>query len=166
MLVGRWDGPLAFRIVIQPVVAAFLAIRAGLRDARTGRPAYGWAVTTNPSQRRDLIREGWKDVWKLFTAAVLIDLIYQVIELGRIYPGQALIVAAVLALPSYFLIRGLANRTARLWSLRRLHRPQANPRRRTTPVAANAKTTAAHADGSTGRTARIASAYALRATAD
>ena len=115
MLVGRWDGPLAFRIVIQPAVAAFLAIRAGLRDARTGRPAYGWAVTTDPSQRRDLIREGWKDVWKLFTAAVLIDLIYQVIELGRIYPGQALIVAAVLALPSYFLIRGLANRTARLW---------------------------------------------------
>ncbi len=33
-------------------------------------------------------------------------------------------------------------------------------------MAANAESTAAHADGSTGRTARIASAYALRATAD
>jgi hypothetical protein len=115
MLIGRWDGPLAFRIVIQPAVAALLAIRAGLRDARVSRPAYGWTVTTDPLQRRDLIREGWKDVWKLFTAAVIIDLIYQVIELGWIYPGQALIVAAALALPSYFLIRGLANRTARLW---------------------------------------------------
>jgi hypothetical protein len=125
MLIGRWDGPLAFRIMIQPAVAAFLAIRAGLRDARTGRPAYGWAVTTDPSQRRDLMREGWKDVWKLFTAAVTIDLIYQLIELRWIYPGQALIVAAVLALPSYFLIRGLANRTAHLW-LPTLLAPPAN----------------------------------------
>jgi hypothetical protein len=115
MLIGRWDGPLAFRIVIQPAVDAFLAIRAGLRDARAGRSAYGWTVATDPSKRRDLIREGWKDVLKLFTAAVVIDLIYQVIELRWIYPGQALIVAAVLALPSYFLIRGLANRIARLW---------------------------------------------------
>jgi hypothetical protein len=115
MLIGRWDGPLAFRIVIQPAVAAFLAIRAGLQDARAGRPAYGWTLTADPSQRRDLIRTGWKDVWKLFTAAVIIDLIYQMIELGRIHPGQALIVAAVLALTSYFLIRGLANRIARLW---------------------------------------------------
>jgi hypothetical protein len=115
MMIGRWDGPLAFRIVIQPAVAAFLAIRAGLRDARAGRSAYGWTVATDASKRRDLIREGWKDVLKLFTAAVVIDLIYQVIELRWIYPGQALIVAAVLALPSYFLIRGLANRIARLW---------------------------------------------------
>lgn len=115
MLIGRWDGPLAFRIVIQPAMAAFLAIRAGLRDARAGRPAYGWTFTTDPSQRRDLLREGWKDVWRLFTAAVIVDLIYQSIELRAIYPGQALIVAAVLALPSYFLIRGLANRIARLW---------------------------------------------------
>jgi hypothetical protein len=30
-----------FRIIIQPMVAAILAIRAGLRDARSGRPAYG-----------------------------------------------------------------------------------------------------------------------------
>ena len=115
MLIGRVDGPLGFRIMVQPAVAAFLAIRAGLRDARADRPAYGWTVTTDPVQRRDLIREGWKDVWKLFTAAVIIDLIYEVIELRWIYPGQALIVAAVLALPSYFVIRGLANRVARLW---------------------------------------------------
>jgi hypothetical protein len=115
MLIGRWDGPLAFRIMIQPAVAAFLAIRTGLRDARAGRPAYGWTITTDPVQRRDLIREGWKDVWKLFTAAVIMDLIYELIVFRRIYPGQALIVAAILALPSYFFIRGLANRIARHW---------------------------------------------------
>jgi hypothetical protein len=115
MLIGRWEGPLAFRILVQPAVAASLAIRAGLRDARAGRPAYGWALTTDAERRRDLIREGWNDVWKLFTAAVVVDLIYQVIELRWVYPGQALIVAATLALPSYFLIRGVTNRAVRLW---------------------------------------------------
>jgi hypothetical protein len=48
MLIGRVDGPLAFRIMVQPAVAALLAIRAGLRDARAGRPAYGWTVATDP----------------------------------------------------------------------------------------------------------------------
>jgi hypothetical protein len=130
MLLGRVTGPLAFRFILQPVVAAFLAIRAGLRDARAGRSAYGWTVTTDPGQRRDLIREGWKDVWKLFTAAIAVDLIYQVIELRWIYPGQALIVAAFLALPSYFLIRGLANRIARFWPSAPLLPTPDNPARK------------------------------------
>ena len=37
-LIGRMDGPLAFRLILQPVAAAFLAIRAGLKDVRMGTP--------------------------------------------------------------------------------------------------------------------------------
>jgi hypothetical protein len=116
MLIGREHGPLAFRIVIQPIVAAFLAIRSGVRDARAGRPAYGWTVvtTTDSVHRRELIRKGWTDVGRLFVAAVVIDLVYEIVVLRWIYPGQALIIAATLALPTYFLVRGLANRLARL----------------------------------------------------
>ena len=119
MLIGREHGPLAFRIVIQPIAAAFLAIRAGLQDARTGRSAYGWTVTTDSVHRRELIRQGWRDVGRLFAAAVIIDLIYEIVVFRWIYPGQALIVATTLALPPYFLIRGLANRLARWWSTSR-----------------------------------------------
>jgi hypothetical protein len=35
-LVGRWGGPMSFRLLIQPAVAIFFAIRAGLQDARQG----------------------------------------------------------------------------------------------------------------------------------
>jgi hypothetical protein len=42
MLIGREHGPLAFRLVLQPKVAALLAIRAGVRDAKAGRPPHGW----------------------------------------------------------------------------------------------------------------------------
>ena len=115
MLIGREYGPLAFRIIIQPAVATILAIRDGLRDARSGRPAYGWSVVTDSAHRTELLRQGWNHVSRVFAAAVAIDLIYEFIVFRWIYPGQALIVAATLALPPYFLIRGLANRLARWW---------------------------------------------------
>jgi len=65
-LIGRWNGPFAFRFILQPLVAAILAVRAGLRDARISRPAYGWAIITDSAHFRDLLREGWKDVARLF----------------------------------------------------------------------------------------------------
>jgi hypothetical protein len=52
---------------------------------------------------------------RLFAVAVVIDIIYQVIVFRWIYPGQALIVAAIVAFPSYLLLRGPANRLARYW---------------------------------------------------
>jgi len=114
-LIGRWNGPFAFRLILQPVMAAILAVRAGLRDARTGRLAYGWAIITDSAHSRDLLREGWKDVARLFVVAVLVDVIYEIIVFRRIYPIQPLIVAACLALPPYLLIRGPVNRIARRW---------------------------------------------------
>ena len=35
---ARIGGPLTFRLLIQPVVAVFLGIRSGLKDAKEGRP--------------------------------------------------------------------------------------------------------------------------------
>jgi hypothetical protein len=37
--VGRVGGPLTFRLILQPTMAALLAIRAGVKDVREGRPA-------------------------------------------------------------------------------------------------------------------------------
>jgi hypothetical protein len=115
MLIGRDHGPLSFRLAIQPLVACFLAIRAGLQDARAGRPVYGWTFLTDSIHRAELFRAGLKDVGRLFIAAVIIDVIYEVIVFRWIYPGQALIIAATVAIPPYFLTRGLTNRIARPW---------------------------------------------------
>jgi hypothetical protein len=115
MLISRHQGPFAFRFILQPLTAVVIAIRAGLRDARTGRPAYGWAVLTNPVERRELLRQGWRELSRVFLVAVAVDLIYEIIVFHWIYPVQSLIVAAVLALLPYPLIRGLINRIARRW---------------------------------------------------
>ena len=112
-LVGRVDGPLKFRLILQPCVAIFFAIRAGLQDARDGRAPYFWAIFAEPTRRGALIREGWQAVMKVFILAVLMDLIYQYLMLGRLYPVAALFVAFMLAFVPYLLIRGPVNRIAR-----------------------------------------------------
>ena len=113
MLIGRVDGPFTFRLIVQPTVAAMFAIRAGVRDARENRPPYLWSILTNPSTRHDLLRQGLADVGKVFIVAVILDLAYEAIVYRWVYPGQALIVAAVLAFIPYLLIRGPVTRIAR-----------------------------------------------------
>jgi hypothetical protein len=116
-LVGRIDGPLAFRLILQPTAAAFLAIRAGLNDARSGHAAYGWAIVTDPIRRRDLLQHGFKEIAKVFVVAVIIDLAYEIIVFRAIYLGQSLIVAVAVALLPYIMIRGPINRIVRRWRL-------------------------------------------------
>lgn len=112
-LIGRAGGPLTLRLILQPTVATILAIRAGLKDAREGRPPYFWTILTDPAQRRELVQQGWKDVGKVFILAVALDVIYQFITVRWLYPGETLITAIILAIVPYLLLRGLVTRLAR-----------------------------------------------------
>jgi hypothetical protein len=114
-LFGRLDGPLHVRIIVQPLMAAIFAALDGIKDANAGRPAYFWDMVTNPSGRRELIRDGWKHVGKIFILAIVLDVIYQVKVHHRVYPGETLLVSLLLAVIPYVLLRGLANRIMRLF---------------------------------------------------
>jgi len=114
-LTGRLDGPMKFRFLLQPTMAAIFAIKAGLKDARESRPAYFWTMFTDPSQGDELLREGWKAVSRVFIVAVVMDVVYQYLVFRWFYPGEALTVAFVLAFIPYLLIRGPVNRIARRW---------------------------------------------------
>jgi hypothetical protein len=113
-LVARVTGPMSFRLLLQPTVAIIMAVRAGLEDARTGRPPYNWAIlTADPAQRRELLRSGWKSIGKVFCLAVVLDIVYQIIALRWVYPGETLLVAFLLACVPYLLIRGPLDRLLR-----------------------------------------------------
>jgi hypothetical protein len=109
----RVSGPMWLRLVLQPFVASVFALRAALSDTRDGRPAYFWTVLTQKAQRRDLIREAWTSVAKVFVMAVIMDVIYQLIVQRWVYPVEVLIVAFLLAVVPYVLIRGPINRLLR-----------------------------------------------------
>jgi hypothetical protein len=123
---GRIGGPLSLRLFMQPMVASILAIRAGMQDAGAGRPAYFWAIITRPGSRRELLREGWRAVAKIFALAITFDLVYQLTVFGRVYPSELLIVAFLLACVPYLLVRGPTNRIAAFF--RRPAHPKPAPR--------------------------------------
>jgi hypothetical protein len=112
-LVARLNGPLTLRLILQPLTASIIAIRAGIADARLKWAPYLWAVLTDPARRRSLLRAGWKDIGAVFTVAVVLDVIYQVIARRWVYPGEAVLVAVLLAVVPYLALRGPARRFMR-----------------------------------------------------
>ena len=109
---GRIGGPMSLRLLLQPTIATILAIKSGLGDAREGKPPYLWTILTNTEDRRDLLRSGWKSIAKVFTMAVVLDVVYQLVVNRWVYPLESVIVAFLLACVPYLLVRGPVYRIA------------------------------------------------------
>lgn len=115
-LIGRASGPMHVRLLLQPLMATFFAVRAGLADGRQGRTAFLWTVVTSASHRNELMRAAWKDIGKVFIFACILDSIYQLIAHRGVYLGEMVVVAFVLAIIPYVLIRGPVARITRSFS--------------------------------------------------
>ena len=117
-LIAQPRGPLAFRLILQPLMVTILAILDGLKDAREGRSPYTWTILTDPAHRASYLREGLKRLSRVIVLALVMDAIYQLIVLRRFYPGEALVTVLVVAVLPYLLIRGPIARVARRWQRR------------------------------------------------
>lgn len=113
--ISRLSGPLNLRFFIQPAIGIIIALRAGLHDAREGRPAYLWSIFTNPANRRGLLQEGWKDMATTLLISAILDSVYQLIIHKGIYLLELLFTSMLLALVPYLILRGPFNRIARLF---------------------------------------------------
>jgi hypothetical protein len=114
-LVDRPSGPMAFRFILQPSMAAIAAILAGVKDARAGRSPYFWTVLSKPHERVERLREGLNATARIILLGLAMDVVYQLIVLKTFYPVEALIIAFLLAFVPYLLIRGPVARIARRW---------------------------------------------------
>jgi len=135
VLLARPSGPFAFRFVRQPLMAALLAVRDGVSDGRTGRSPFFRTTLHDPAQPRERLVEAMKATAKIGALAILIDVVYQLRGLGTFYADAALVVAVLLALVPYALIRGPMDRITRQWIDRRTSRqeaPKHEPPARTT----------------------------------
>ncbi len=112
---ARVTGPMHLRIYMQPFMATVFAIIAGLKDSKAGKPAYFWALFTQPNHRRDMLKDGWKSVGKVFVMAMVLDIVYQLIVERWIYPLEVVIVAFILAFIPYLILRGPINRIASIF---------------------------------------------------
>jgi hypothetical protein len=107
-LIGRVSGPMKFRLYMQPAMAAVLATLSRLRDVKAHLPPFFWAIGTVAGERMD---QGWLEKHRrgLYCRGRA-GRRYQLIQLHFVYPGEALIVAFILAIVPYVLLRGLVNR--------------------------------------------------------
>ncbi len=113
-LIARVSGPMKFRLVLQPCMAAFFAIRSGLADAKAGKSPYLWTMVSDAEKaQRHYLKDGWKSVGKVFILAIVLDVVYQIIEIHFVYVGEAIIVAFILAILPYLILRGVVTRIAR-----------------------------------------------------
>ena len=117
--VARFDGPLHFRLFVQPLMAILFALRDGGKDAREGRGAYLWSLASDPTQRSYLLTSGWKGIWKVFVLAFALDVVYQFMVWHGLKPLQALMTAIVLAVIPYAILRGPVNRLLRTGKTRK-----------------------------------------------
>ena len=105
-LIARPTGPMAFRFILQPVMAGIAALRDGIEDAKSQRSPYFWTLLANPLERGGRLREGLIATARIILLGLGMDVIYQLIVLKTFYPGEAVIVAIALAFFPYLLLRG------------------------------------------------------------
>jgi hypothetical protein len=84
----------------------------GIERCQGWQAAVFLALITDPARRIDMIKDGWKSVGKVFVLAIVLDVVYQIVVLRFMYPGETIIVAFVLAIVPYLILRGLVTRLA------------------------------------------------------
>lgn len=109
----RLTGPGRFRFILQPAVAIFLGIRAGISDARARRAPYILSVLFDSQGRGALLKGAFEQLAVLIAMSVLLDAISQFLILHQVFPGPALIVGPVLIALPYSLTRAVTNRIVR-----------------------------------------------------
>ena len=112
---GRAGGPMTFRFVLQPTMAAVAALHDGINDAGTGRPHYLWSLLTNPAERAKSLRESVMSTARIMLLGIVMDGIYQYTVLKTFYPGEMALIALLLAFVPYVLLRGPIGNIARWW---------------------------------------------------
>jgi len=109
----RLTGPGRLRFVLQPTIASILGARAGMADARAGRPGFLTCILTDAALRHEYLATAWAAVRDLVKVGIILDVIAQYLIFRNVHPGAALIVGPVLISGPYALARDLAHRVTR-----------------------------------------------------
>jgi hypothetical protein len=115
-IAARPGGPMTFRFILQPCMAAIAAFHDGAKDARLGRSPYLWTLLSHSDGSTGRLREGLIATARIILLGFAMDGIYQWRVLETFYPGEMLLVAILLAFLPYLLLRGAFARLVRWWN--------------------------------------------------
>lgn len=111
-LVARTTGPMWFRLILQPAVAVFFAVRAGSRNARLERDRPP-NLTLDAAYRKQMLNQAFKDVGTVALIGGVLDLAFQWMALHAIYPLEAVLVVVLIVVLPYQVVRTVVARIAR-----------------------------------------------------
>ncbi|MBQ0822131.1 hypothetical protein KBI52_18230 [Microvirga sp. HBU67558] len=115
-IASRPGGPMTFRFILQPCMAAIAAFHDGAKDARLGRSPYLWSLLTSPTESSGRLGEGLIATARIILLGLAMDAVYQATVLKTFYPGEMVLIAILLAFLPYVLLRGPFARLVRWWS--------------------------------------------------
>jgi hypothetical protein len=87
-LIERPGGPMTFRFIVQPMMAAIAAIKDDRKDARLGRPPYFWTMLRQPGERIGRLNEGLNATARIIVLGLVMDAVYQVYLLDPSIPWK------------------------------------------------------------------------------
>ena len=111
----RPGGSMSFRFYLQPTMAIIAALHDGINDARAGRTPYLHKLLTHPGHLGENLSEALHATARIVLLALGMDAIYQVTVLDTFYPGEMVMVALLLAVAPYIVMRGPITLIARRW---------------------------------------------------
>jgi hypothetical protein len=111
----RPGGPMSFRFILQPLMAAIAAFHDGSKDARLGRQPYLTRLVSGSGDRSDLLSEAVVSTGRILILGLVMDGIYQFVVLKTFYPAEMVVITLALALVPYLLLRGPFSRLAARW---------------------------------------------------
>ncbi len=117
-IAARPGGPMTFRFILQPCMAALAAFHDGAKDARLGRTPYLWSLLSHAGRSTDRLLEGLFATARIMALGFAMDAVYQATVLKTFYPGEMVIIAILLAFLPYVLLRGPFARLVRWWNSR------------------------------------------------
>jgi hypothetical protein len=117
-VIDRSHGPMTFRFILQPMMAAIAAAHDGVKDARLGRAPYLHTILHDPNGRGERLGEGLVSIARIILLGFAMDAIYQWRVLGIFYPGEAVVITLFLAVIPYLILRGPIARITR-WRMAR-----------------------------------------------
>jgi hypothetical protein len=113
---GGLSGPLVSRLLVQLAVALVFALGDGITDARASTASYFLRIGARPaSERRQRALQAWDALLKVFSVAVLLDCVVQLLGFGFTYPMEAMAMALFLAILPYAVLRGFVSWIVRTW---------------------------------------------------
>ena len=115
-LLARTQGPMWFRLIVQPLVAIVLGVRAGLKNAREASRA---GQQPDSAYRSRMFRQGLRDVGIAALIGGVLDIVFQWIVLRAVYPIEMLIVVLLIVIVPYQITRTVVARIAREGSVKK-----------------------------------------------